>query len=60
MDDFFEVFTPKPEGKEEVDQTIQNDTRLKHQEKYERLGLQQFRKDHLKQYLYYLRGLQLE
>lgn len=38
-------------------ETILDETRLKNMEQYERFGLQLFRKDHLMQYLNYLKGL---
>jgi hypothetical protein len=43
-----------------LNETIQDEQRLRHMEKYERFGLQLFKKDHLFQYLAYLKGLQKE
>lgn len=44
MTNFFKIFMSK---KEELDETIQDKHRLRLMEKYERFGLQLFRKDHL-------------
>lgn len=58
LDHFIEVFS-KGDGND-LDETIQDSQRLRSIENYERFGLQLFRKDHLKQYMAYLKGLQRE
>jgi len=56
---FFAVFSTKGEF-DELNETIQDDQRLRWIEKYERFGLLIFKRDHLVQYLSYLKGLQAE
>lgn len=48
------------ENQYEKEANKQSDELEEWNEKYERYGLQPFRRDHLKQYLSYLKGLQLE
>lgn len=55
---FFEIF--KSEEDQMKNETIQDEQRMKCLELKERYGLQLFKRDHLLQYLKYLKGLQLE
>ena len=43
-----------------VNESLMDESRLRHMEKFERFGLQLFRQDHLHQYLDFLKGMQKE
>lgn len=59
MKHFISVFS-KTDNTTMLNETFQDTQRLYMMEKYERFGLQLFRKDHLLQYMNYLKGLQRE
>ena len=56
---FISVFSDRCEELNEAE-TLMEESRLKHMEKFERFGLQLFKPDHLHQYLDFLKGLQKE
>ena len=57
---FVTIFKKTTNEDMNVNETIQDEQRLRQMEKQERFGLQLFKKDHLFQYINYLKGLQLE
>ena len=58
MEKFATIFSNT--SQEDLNETIQDEQRLRMMERYERFGLSLFRKDHLFQYINYLKGLQME